>query len=213
MLKSLKIRNFTVFNSADLKFAKGLNFIVGANGTGKTHLLKLPYAVMALSADEDRKRTEPPTKSVLQTRLAEKLSSVFRLDDRLGRLVHRQRGRNRGGVEMAFDGPRISLAFRFSSLVLACEIRGVGRARSFRVARQATGLRSHPGSVDHLSGLRSALRNPASGIRRNVARHMLAPRCSDIEGATRGNDCRSDRTAGKAAWRTGRTGQQRPLLP
>ena len=116
MLKSLKIRNFTVFSSADLKFAKGLNVIVGANGTGKTHLLKLPYAVMALSADEGRKRSEPPTKSVLQTRLAEKLSSVFRPEERLGRLVHRQRGRNSCDVEMTFDGPRTSLAFQFSSL-------------------------------------------------------------------------------------------------
>ena len=116
MLKSLGIRNFTVFDGADLKFAKGLNVIVGANGTGKTHLLKLPYAVMAMSADEGRKRTEPPTKTVLQTRLAEKLSSVFRPEDRLGRLVHRQRGRSSCEVEMAFDRPRTSLAFQFSSL-------------------------------------------------------------------------------------------------
>ena len=48
MLKSLRIRDFTAFKEADLKFAEGLNVIVGANGTGKTHLLKLPYAVMAM---------------------------------------------------------------------------------------------------------------------------------------------------------------------
>ena len=88
MLKSLRIRNFTVFNSADLQF-KDLNVIVDANGTAKTHLLKLPYAVMAMSAEAGKKRTEPPTKTVLQTRLAEKLSSVFRPEDRLGQLVHR----------------------------------------------------------------------------------------------------------------------------
>ncbi len=116
MLKSLSIKNFTVFESADLKFARGLNVVVGANGTGKTHLLKLPYAVMAMSADEGRKRTEPPTKTVLQTRVAEKLFSVFRPEDRLGRLVHRQRGRNRCDVNMAFGEPGTSLAFRFSSL-------------------------------------------------------------------------------------------------
>lgn len=50
MLQSLRIRDFTVFKEADLTFAKGLNVIVGANGTGKTHLLKLPYAVMAMGA-------------------------------------------------------------------------------------------------------------------------------------------------------------------
>ena len=116
MLKSLGIRDFTVFKEADLKFAKGLNVIVGANGTGKTHLLKLPYAVMALSAEEGKKRTEPPTKTLLQTRIAEKISSVFRPEDRLGRLVHRQKGRNSCEVSMSFRQPGTSLAFRFSSL-------------------------------------------------------------------------------------------------
>ena len=116
MLKSLRIWDFTVFKEADLNFAQGLNVIVGANGTGKTHLLKLPYAVMAMSAEEGKKRPEPPTKTLLQTRIAEKLSSVFRPEDRLGRLVHRQRGRNSCEVQMSFIRPRTSLAFRFSSL-------------------------------------------------------------------------------------------------
>ncbi|MCY4260004.1 MAG: AAA family ATPase [Rhodobacteraceae bacterium] len=56
MLKSLTIKDFTVFKDADLKFSRGLNVIVGANGTGKTHLLKLPYSIMAMSAQESRKR-------------------------------------------------------------------------------------------------------------------------------------------------------------
>ena len=116
MLKSLRIREFTVFKEADLEFAKGLNVIVGANGTGKTHLLKLPYAVMAMSAEEGKRRAEPPTKTLLQTRIAEKISSVFRPEDRLGRLVHRQKGRNSCEVKMSFSRPGTSLAFRFSSL-------------------------------------------------------------------------------------------------
>ena len=116
MLKSLRIRDFTVFKETDLEFGKGLNVIVGANGTGKTHLLKLPYAVMAMSAEEGKKRTGPPTKTLLQTRIAEKLSSVFRPEDRLGRLVHCQRGRNSCEVRMSFRQPKESLFFGFSSL-------------------------------------------------------------------------------------------------
>ncbi len=116
MLKSLKVVDFTVFKKADLKFTRGLNIIVGANGTGKTHLLKLPYAVMAMSAEEGlRRRTEPPTKTLLQTRIAEKLTSVFRPEDRLGRLVHRQKGRNRSDVQVSFVRSATSLAFHFSS--------------------------------------------------------------------------------------------------
>ena len=116
MLKSLKIRDFTVFKEANLDFAKGLNIIVGANGTGKTHLLKLPYAVMAMSAEEGRKRTVPPTKALLQNRLAEELSSVFRPEDRLGRLVHRQKGRNSCEVRLSFRQPTASLTFDFFCL-------------------------------------------------------------------------------------------------
>ena len=116
MLKSLRVKNFTVFRDVDLKFANGLNVFVGANGTGKTHLLKLPYAAMAMSAEEGRKRTEPPTKSLLQSRIAEKLSGVFRPEDRLGRLVHRRVGRSKCEVEMLFSEPQTRLAFQFSSL-------------------------------------------------------------------------------------------------
>ena len=68
MLQSLRIRDFIVFKGADLTFVPGLNVIVGANGTGKTHLLKLPYAVMAMGIEEGRKRSTSPTKMLLQNR-------------------------------------------------------------------------------------------------------------------------------------------------
>ena len=40
MLKSLHLKNFTVFPDANLEFGKQLNVIVGENGLGKTHVLK-----------------------------------------------------------------------------------------------------------------------------------------------------------------------------
>lgn len=43
MITHLKLRNFTVFKDADFEFSQGLNVIIGENGTGKTHLLKLGY--------------------------------------------------------------------------------------------------------------------------------------------------------------------------
>ena len=42
MIRSLEVKNFTVFPEAQLHVAEGLNVIVGENATGKTHLLKLP---------------------------------------------------------------------------------------------------------------------------------------------------------------------------
>ena len=91
MLTKLVLENFTAFPKARLEFAPHLNVIVGVNGMGKTHLLKLPYAVMAMSAEEGRKRNGRPTKSVLEPRLAEKLVNVLRPES-LGRLVHHRQG-------------------------------------------------------------------------------------------------------------------------
>jgi len=116
VLGSLAIKDFTVFRDTNLEFSRGLNVIVGANGAGKTHLLKLPYAVMAMSAEESKKRNGPPTKTLLQTRIAEKLNSVFRPEDRLGRLVHRQKGRGSCEVSLRFRHPGSGLSFAFSSL-------------------------------------------------------------------------------------------------
>lgn len=95
MLKRMTLKNLTVFSEADLEFGQHLNVIIGENGAGKTHLLKIIYSVLAVSAEEGRKpKATPPTKSFLQTRLADKLVNVFRPES-LGRLVKRKQGRER----------------------------------------------------------------------------------------------------------------------
>lgn len=45
MLKRLHLKNFTVFADSDFEFSPGLNVLVGTNGTGKSHVLKVGYAV------------------------------------------------------------------------------------------------------------------------------------------------------------------------
>ena len=68
MIDLLKITNFTVFENVHFKFGEGLNVVVGANGTGKTHMLKVAYAVSSACASYT---------STLGTALA----SISRLDD------------------------------------------------------------------------------------------------------------------------------------
>src|SRR5437867_2310880 len=64
MLQSLDIRNLTVFVEANLRFSPQLNVIIGENGSGKSHLLKVAYAMLAASAEEGRKPTaSSPTKA------------------------------------------------------------------------------------------------------------------------------------------------------
>lgn len=115
MLQSLHIDNFTVFDDTKLDFCNGLNIIVGENGLGKTHLLKLPYVAMAVSAEEGKKqKNRPPTKDLLQKRIAEKLSHVFR-PEKLGRLARRQQGRNQCKVQIKFSEKKENLVFGFST--------------------------------------------------------------------------------------------------
>jgi hypothetical protein len=115
MLKLLTMRNFTVFPEADLTFAEGLNVIVGENGAGKTHALKLAYTVVAVSAWGERDSgTSVPSKSYLETAIARKLRGVFR-PDALGRLARRQAGRNRCEVEGRFAKRSLRLGFSFNT--------------------------------------------------------------------------------------------------
>ena len=115
MLKKLHLNNFTAFGESNLYFSSGLNVIVGENGLGKTHLLKLPYVAMALSAELGRESPSPqPSKKLLQPRMAQKLMNVFRPES-LGRLARRKQGRNRCEVEVEFEASKWDLSFSFAT--------------------------------------------------------------------------------------------------
>ena len=59
-IKSINIKNFTVFDDFELDVSAGINIIIGKNGTGKTHLLKGVYAVCeSVNYENKRKSNEP----------------------------------------------------------------------------------------------------------------------------------------------------------
>jgi energy-coupling factor transporter ATP-binding protein EcfA2 len=81
-LEKINIENFTAFDSVDIEFSKGLNIFIGENGTGKTHLLKILYAVCQ-AAQAEKTGIDFMTK----------LGKIFRPDDfDLSRLVRRGSG-------------------------------------------------------------------------------------------------------------------------
>ena len=43
-LTKIEAENFTVFESIKIPFSQGLNVLVGENGMGKTHIMKLAVA-------------------------------------------------------------------------------------------------------------------------------------------------------------------------
>jgi len=115
MLTDLHLNNFTVFPEANLTFAQGLNIIVGENGTGKSHLLKLAYAGISVCAEQGRKpNAGVPTKAVLQIKGAEKLVNVFR-PEALGRLARRRQGHARCEVELKFIESAYDFKYSFAT--------------------------------------------------------------------------------------------------
>ncbi len=48
-LTRVKLENFTAFKSLDLELSPGINVLVGANGAGKTHIMKACYAICDIS--------------------------------------------------------------------------------------------------------------------------------------------------------------------
>ncbi|WP_052700400.1 AAA family ATPase [Methylocucumis oryzae] len=79
MIDQLAVRNFTVFKEAELRFSPGLNVIIGENGTGKTHLLKLAYMFSNLWRDLI-KGSGFITEQKVERYAADKLRNVFKTD-------------------------------------------------------------------------------------------------------------------------------------
>lgn len=120
MLGKIKIENFTVFDDVEFTFGQGVNVIIGDNGTGKSHLLKLAYAISTVAVG-DKQKAAPP-KAELQRQIAAKLLNVFR-PDTLGRLVRSKRAKgegrgNRGRAAVALDflGDAQRWSFTFSGM-------------------------------------------------------------------------------------------------
>ena len=83
----IKLENFTAFKDLEVECSPGINALVGANGTGKTHLMKACYAVCDYGT-EDRS-------------LAQKLVGVFLPSGRAsGRLVRQGYEAVGGSVEV-----------------------------------------------------------------------------------------------------------------
>lgn len=113
MLSRLSVQDFTVLHRADFKFVSGINAIIGSNGAGKSHVLKLAYTVALASYQVSQSVAQ--NKQVWRTTLAERLVGVFRPDS-LGRLARRMQGRTRAEVTVKFTNqPAAAVRFEFST--------------------------------------------------------------------------------------------------
>ncbi len=85
MIDKLSLKKFTVFHDFEILFSKGVNVLVGENGTGKSHLLKAGYAMCSgNNRIVERGKSE---NGELADELTNKLLGLFLpLDEKLGKL-------------------------------------------------------------------------------------------------------------------------------
>jgi predicted ATPase len=113
MLKRLHLQNFTVFADADFEFGPGLNVLVGTNGTGKSHVLKVGYAIaQAVASAQQTKRSNPEANFdlLLTFGLSTRFSNVF-LPGTQNKLV-RNTAKEDARVVSIFDKKETGLVFR-----------------------------------------------------------------------------------------------------
>jgi ABC-type transport system involved in cytochrome c biogenesis ATPase subunit len=88
MLKSMQVTNFTVFRDEVFEFSPNLNIVIGENSVGKSHLLKLAYAMLAGSFESFN---GPANTNIVSVHwgldFARRLMGVFR-PEALGGLVN-----------------------------------------------------------------------------------------------------------------------------
>ena len=97
-LTRIRLQRFTAFDDLDLELSPGINVLVGANATGKTHLMKVCYAACDISKTQQNFR--------------DKLSSVFLPSNHsFARLIRRTHGKVEGSVTVFGKDKRIRLAF------------------------------------------------------------------------------------------------------
>ena len=99
-LTRIELENFTAFRNLKLDLCPGINVLVGANGTGKTHLMKVCYA----ACDVSGRRIDD---------FAHKLVAIFLPSRRrLGRLVRRQQGAGgKASIRLKHVDGRLEVSF------------------------------------------------------------------------------------------------------
>lgn len=101
-LTALMLENFTVFEKLELDFSPGVNVLIGVNGTGKTHLLKLLYSCCSTVKEPG-------------ITLSSKLIRNFRpFEDRIGRLVRRTGKSGTASMALSREGG-VKLTASFSN--------------------------------------------------------------------------------------------------
>jgi len=92
MIEKLHIENFTAFRKAEFDFVPGINVLVGANATGKTHVMKLLFAMQ---------KAQVPARESLP--ILGPLFAIFR-PEKLEALIHQGSRSKTSSIKATWNG-------------------------------------------------------------------------------------------------------------
>ena len=114
-IDTLELRDFTAFKRLKIDFSPKINVIIGANGTGKTQLLKAAHAMCV--GDSKIASGENIRKDDVESLFARYLTSLFMpLDGKLGKMRRHGAGNDEAGIKATFSyGGKMELSFKTGS--------------------------------------------------------------------------------------------------
>ncbi len=127
MINSILLTDFTGFANTRFDFTKGINVLIGKNGTGKTHVLKCLAAT--LQARHDFLGKNSASKEQFEYILAEDMIFYFK-PDVIGNLVNKGVPSGRANITVTIDDKPLQYSFSSASKN-NCKIRNgrkVGRS-------------------------------------------------------------------------------------
>ena len=138
---SLSLKHFTAFSEATFNFSPGINVIIGANATGKSHLLKVIYTLLKVcEAAHQQHISDNQLSQMLNT----KFEGIFRFVEGVSDLIRKanENGTNQSLPKMA----EISLDYGQSQI--SCQINqtrtGLGSLDVARLKPSSNGQHPQP---------------------------------------------------------------------
>ena len=112
-ISKLSLENFTVFEHTDIDFCEGINILIGKNGTGKTHIMKVLYSACQATRKD--------------ISFSHKLVKVFKPDDLSIKRLARKQGRKTGNtaqIKIISNGTSLSMSFSNQTKKWDAEVNG-----------------------------------------------------------------------------------------